>query len=433
MDMSLLGFGRYPRIAQRAQPYAWRDLPFPQSDEALLPRGYGRSYGDSCLTPEGGTLLDMRALNRLIGFDAATGVLRCEAGLALEDIIHFALPLGWWPPVLPGTSRVSVGGAIANDIHGKNHHRRGSFGAHVLSFELLRSDGNRRLCSLTENRELFVATVGGLGLTGIITWAELQLMRVPGAWLDGDTQRFAGLDEFFALAAASEATHEYTVAWFDCLSGGAGKLKGVFHRANHSSAAGNLRAPIALPLSVPFTPPLSLLSGWGLRAFNAMYYSLQKPQTRFIHYKPFFFPLDAVGNWNRIYGPRGLIQYQCVVPTANASAACTELLARIARSGRGSLVAVLKTFGSQIGVGTLSFARPGTTLALDFPADARALALLDNLDRVVLDAGGAVYPAKDARLAPETFQTYFPQWREVEKWRDPALQSAFWQRVTRAG
>jgi len=422
-------WGRYPRATQQIIPLRWRDEPLPAVPGTMLAYGNGRSYGDVCLN-DGGTLLHTRGLDRFISFDAGSGVLRCEAGVLFSEILDFAVPRGWFLPVAPGTRFVTVGGAIANDVHGKNHHRAGTFGEHVRCFELLRSDGSRLPCSRSENMDLFTATIGGLGLTGLIAWAEFALLRVPGATMQTETIGFGGLDEFFSLSEQSEADHDYTVAWIDCAGAGKTFGRGLFIRANHAAASD--AAVRRLRLSVPFTPPFPLINGLTLRAFNAAYFHATRRGRRLIPYAPYFFPLDAIGEWNRIYGPRGFLQYQCVVPPPAARDAIAELLKRIAASGSGSFLAVLKVFADRQAAGILSFARAGTTLALDFPnRGAATLELLERLDDIVAAAGGAVYPAKDARLSGERFRRYFPHWQKMLEHVDPRFSSGFWRRVSR--
>lgn len=428
MDLPGRSWGGYPRVRQRIVRLERRDAPLPAGTERLLAHGNGRSYGDVCLNADG-TLLHTRGLDRFIAFDAEAGLLRCEAGVLLGEILDLIVPRGWFLPVLPGTQFVTVGGAIANDVHGKNHHRVGSFGHHVLRLELLRSDGQRLECSADEHATLFAATIGGLGLTGLVTWAELRLQRVPSPWLQAETLPFRGLDEFLALSTASADSHAHTVAWIDCTARDA--ARGLFFRANAVPAS---RAePRRGRWSVPFTPPLSLVNRPGVRLFNALYHALhaRRRAPRLCHYRPYFFPLDAVAHWNRIYGPRGFLQHQCVVPTAAAPQALDEILQRVARDGGGSFLAVLKQFGDQAAPGLLSFARPGITLALDFPLrGAATLRLLDALDRVVAAAGGAVYPAKDARMAGADFRRFFPAWERLVPLVDPRFSSSFWRRVT---
>ena len=404
-----------------------RAAALPVTDTSLLPYGNGRSYGDVCLNP-GGSLLQMRGLDRFIAFDAETGVLVCEAGVLLADILALIVPRGWFLLVTPGTRYVTVGGAIANDVHGKNHHAAGSFGAHVRGFELLRSDGSRRRCSPTENADWFAASIGGLGLTGVITQATLQLRRIAGNSIAVRNQRFVGLDEFFALNARAEVEHEYAVAWIDCL---AGTPRGVLMAGDHADET------IAAPRggkNVPLTPPLSLINKASLHAFNAAYYGKPWPggwpTEQTVHYQPYFYPLDAIGNWNRIYGPRGFYQYQSVVPQAAAREATGEMLAAIAASGQGSFLAVLKTLGAQSSPGLLSFPMAGTTLALDFPnRGAPTLKLFERLDAIVRAASGRLYAAKDARMPGAMFRETYPGWQAFQSFVDPKFSSGFWRRV----
>jgi FAD/FMN-containing dehydrogenase len=426
-------WGRYPNATQRLLPLIDRHAPLPCIEGNALPRGNGRSYGDSCLNDQG-TLLITRELDRYIQFDPTSGLLECESGVLLSDILDLAVPQGWFLPVTPGTKFVTVGGAVANDVHGKNHHRVGCFGHHVEGFELLRSDGNRRWCSRAESADWFYATLGGLGLTGLITRVRIRLRRIASPWMTTEVIRFRNLSEFFELSTQSESDFEYTVAWIDCVARGKALGRGLFSQANHAPANPERHpAPPARRLRVPFTPPISLINPLSLRAFNAAYYHKQRrDQTRDVtHYDPFFYPLDGVGQWNRIYGPHGFLQYQCVVPPKIAISTVTQLIELIAASGTGSFLAVLKQFGSLPSLGMLSFPRPGTTLALDFPNSGSAtFALLDSLDDIVAQAGGAVYPAKDARMKGEYFRQYFPNWERFTRFIDPNFSSSFWRRVT---
>jgi FAD/FMN-containing dehydrogenase len=425
-------WGRWPRHEQRLVALTDRYGELPDL-RPMLPFGNGRSYGDVCLNG-GGTLLLTRGLDRFIGFDPVAGVLECEAGVLLSDIIELTLPHGWFPAVTPGTALVTVGGAIANDVHGKNHHRVGSFGHHVIEFELQRSDGLTLRCAPDCNAEWFGATIGGLGLTGLIRKAHLQLRRVPGVWIAGDSQRFANLDAFFELAQSSDAEYEYTVAWLDCASAGSKLGRGIFMRGNHvqhDAALPRSRAPRTLP----FTPPVSPINAFSVRLFNELYFrrpAAQAAAARW-HYQPFLFPLDGLLNWNRMYGPRGFYQYQCVLPgtVVDEANALQEMLRRIAISGLGSFLAVLKKFGDLPSLGLLSFPRPGVTLALDFPNRGEStLRLLEELDSITREAGGAVYPAKDARMSALSFQQYFPRWQQLRPFMDPKFSSSFWRRVS---
>lgn len=426
-------WGRYPSARQIIVALTDRHAALPAIPGTALPYGNGRSYGDSCLN-HGGTLLHARHMDRFIRFDVQTGVLECEAGVLFSEILDLVVPQGWFLPVTPGTKFVTVGGAIANDVHGKNHHKTGTFGRHVLEFELLRSDGSRRVCSPRQNAEWFAATVGGLGLTGLVTRATIQLRRVAGPWMSAEVYRFRDLNEFFQLSQESDRDYEYTVAWIDCASRGKVLGRGIFTRANHAPAHPDIRPNTpSRRLRVPVTPPVSLVNPLSLRAFNTLYYHRQRESVQHttMHYEPHFYPLDGIGDWNRIYGPRGFMQYQCVVPPG-ASLDCMDTLVKtIAASGEGSFLAVLKQFGDIISPGMLSFPRPGATLALDFPnRGATTLRLLDRLDDIVANAGGAVYPAKDARMSAKYFKQYFPAWGSFSHYIDPKFSSSFWRRVT---
>lgn len=421
-------WGRYPSVQHEALVgVRHRAAPLSAFAGSALPYGNGRSYGDSCLNP-GGALLLARGLDRYIALDAERGVLQCEAGVSLEEIQRLVVPRGWCLPVMPGTLQVTVGGAIANDVHGKNHDRMGSFGDHVLELELLRSDGSRRTCGPGADPDWFRTTVGGLGLTGLVTRAALQLRPIPGARLDACVQRFAGLADFFRLDR-EHAGREYRVAWVDSLARGRTLGRGVFLAADH--APGNAE-PAPRPLSMPFTPPVSLVNAASLRAFNQLYYrrAPRAPERRGLSLRAFFQPLDRIAHWNRMYGPRGFLQHQCVVPPEHAEAAVAEMLDRIAASGMGSFLTVLKQFGPRQAPGMLSFCRPGTTLAMDFPfRGPRTLSLLDQLDRVVVEAGGAIYPAKDARMSAATFAASFPSLDRFDAYRDPRFSSGLWRRL----
>jgi len=402
------------------------------AEPPYLAHGNGRSYGDSNLNA-GGKLLHTRGLDRFIRFDPATGMLECEAGVLLADILRLIVPQGWFLPVTPGTKFVTVGGAIANDVHGKNPHRAGSLGAHVLGISLKRSDGRLLQLSAHEQPELFAATIGGLGLTGLILTATIQLRRIAGPSIVGESIKFANLSAFFKLSAESDRDWEYTVSWVDCLAEGAALGRGLFMRGNHAPAALALKtqAP-SKSITVPFAPPISLINQASLRAFNALYYGKQRASVlpAVWHYEPFFYPLDGILEWNRIYGPKGFYQYQCAIPPEDSEAAIAEILGRIASSGQGSFLAVLKVFGAQSSPGMLSFPRSGATLALDFPnLGAKTLKLLAELDQVTAAAGGAIYPAKDARMSGAMFAQSFPKLAEFIPHIDPAFSSSFWRRV----
>ena len=423
--MALRSWGNLP--AQAAADERWwadRSADLPTVDGSLLAYGNGRSYGDVCLN-SGATLLHTRGIDRFIAFDAVSGVLTCEAGVLLSEILEVFVARGWFLPVTPGTRFVTLGGAIANDVHSKNHHGAGSFGCHVRRFELLRSDGSRRVCSPNENADWFAATIGGLGLTGLITWAEIALKPISSASIAVRNTRFRGLDEFFAINQQAEAANEYTVAWIDCL---ASQPRGIFMAGDHLDD-GELDVARGRSASLPFCPPLSLVNGLSLAAFNQAYFHRPLPAKSVSHYAPFFYPLDQVLHWNRLYGPQGFYQYQFVVPMA-AREALDDILASIAASGQGSFLAVLKTFGDVASPGMLSFPMPGMTLALDFPNRGEPTrALFARLDAIVAAAGGRLYAAKDARMSGEFFRRSNPRLGEFLPFIDAQFSSDFSRRV----
>lgn len=395
--------------------------PCPEGVCAALPHGMGRSYGDVCLNP-GGVLWQTTALDHFISFDAEHGRLVCEAGTLLGDIQAGMRPRGWGLAVTPGTLHVTVGGAIANDVHGKNQAALGSFGNHVRSLRLLRTDGSQVLCGPEREPEMFRATVGGMGLTGVIVEAEIQLRRVPGPWLAAETMAFAGLDEYFDLAADAEGRWEHEVAWLDIASPGA--RRGIFMRAN-PMACDHGAPPPARRLGIPLRPPVSLVNGATRRILNTAYYHAKRwtAGARVVAQDGFLYPLDGVDHWNRIYGPRGMLQYQCLVPRG-AEAAVGILLDRIAASREHAVLAILKSFGTVPSVGLMSFPAPGVTLAVDF-ADrgVSTRRLFDDLDAVLAEAGGRIYPAKDAHMSRRTFEAGYPALGEFLGYRDAGIRS----------
>ena len=429
----LQSWNRLPKITSD-KVFTLTDHAIPNIDNAphpLLAYGNGRSYGDVCLNDKG-TLLHTHLLDRFISFDHKNGILRCESGVTLQSILQLVVPHGWFLASTPGTQYATIGGALANDVHGKNHHAHGSFGHHIRAFELIRSTGEVLLCRSDLNAEMFRATVGGLGLTGLLSWIEIQLIPVNNPWMWVESQRFSNLEHFWQLNAEAEQQWPYTVAWIDCLASGNSRGRGVLFAGKHAAHQTHLPTYKERNKQVPFDPPISLINGLSLRSFNALYYRQPvKPQGHLCHYAPYFYPLDSIKNWNRIYGYKGFYQYQCVLPPEVARQATAQLLDAIAQSGQGSFLAVLKTFGSQTSVGMLSFARPGTTLALDFPnLGDKTLKLFNRLDAIVSEAGGALYPAKDARMPASLFQSGFPQWERFSDFVDPTFSSHFWQRVT---
>ena len=432
---SFESWGRDPRGEQKIKPLFWAsDFTGESENRSLLPAGMGRSYGDVCLN-HGNTVMLTRGLDRLLAFDPKTGVLLCEAGVTLAEILEFAVPQGWFLPVTPGTKFVTVGGAIANDVHGKNHHVAGTFGRHVRRLGLLRSDGSQRICSSRDNRDWFATTVAGLGLTGLIHWAEIQLKPIASRKLRYEATKFEGLEEFVALSEAN-LHREYTVSWIDCVARGKHGARGIFMVGDHDQTPNGSptlrKTSRKTTLSFPFDLPAIALNSTTVGLFNSLYYHKQtrKHVSKLVDFEPFFYPLDAVLHWNRMYGKQGLLQFQCVVPYANGLEAIRGILETIAESGLASFLAVLKVCGDVPSPGMMSFPQPGITLALDFPIrEVKTFLLLDRLGAMTAEAGGRLYPAKDARMTGEQFRMFYPQWQEFSRYIDPKFSSSFWRRV----
>lgn len=411
----LAGWGRYPR---RPGPVARpRDVDTVRAlmgEGGLIARGNGRAYGDSAMGAA--ATLDLRRLNRMLSFDAQAGRLVAEAGVLLGDVIETFLSRGWFPWVTPGTKFVTLGGAIAADVHGKNHHRDGSFGAFVDWIDVMGADGEVKRASRTENADLFAWTVGGMGLTGVILRAAIRLRPVESGWIAQTTVPAQNLAEAMdAFEAADDAS--YSVAWIDCLASGAALGRSLVMTGEHAQAddlpqgrrAHPYRTPRKRQLSVPFDAPAIALNRFSVRAFNALYWkrALRAPRETVVDWDSYFYPLDAILGWNRIYGRRGFLQFQCALPLDASEAGLRALLSETAAAGQGSFLAVLKRFGPQ--ESRFSFPMAGYTLALDFPANARTLALLDRLDAIAVGHGGRFYLAKDARLSAATLHRADPR------------------------
>jgi FAD/FMN-containing dehydrogenase len=406
--MRLAGWGRYPVIeAELAAPRDDAALAAALGRGGAIARGNGRAYGDSAVSQH--NTLHMRHFDRMLAFDEATGRLVAQAGVLLADIVATFLPRGWFPLVTPGTKFVTLGGMIAADVHGKNHHRDGAMRACVDWVDVMDGDGVVRRCSRTAHAELFEWTVGGMGLTGVILRAAIRLRRVETGWLWRTTTPARDLDAAMrAFEEAPDAT--YSVAWIDCLSRGSELGRSLVMLGEHARQDElpdrQRRDPYARArrhrLAMPFDAPSFLLNGATVRAFNQLYYwnGSRRPGRHLVDWDSYFYPLDAIRAWNRIYGRRGFLQFQCVLPLERARAGLEALLQATSRSGRGSFLAVLKRLGEQ--AGRFSFPMPGYTLALDFPVSRPTLALVNELDRIVLDHGGRFYLAKDGRMAAQT-------------------------------
>jgi decaprenylphospho-beta-D-ribofuranose 2-oxidase len=420
--IELSGWGRFPRRrAEVLRPADTAAVARAVAAGPLIARGLGRAYGDAATAPR---VLDMTGMDRFLAFDPATGRLEAEAGLSLATIVETLLPRGWFPSVTPGTRFVTLGGAIAADVHGKNHHRDGSFGSFVDWIDVLGPDGTVTRASRSENAELFGWTIGGMGLTGVILRAGIRLRPVETGWIRQQTIPAPDLDAAIeAFEARMDAT--YSVAWIDALAQGAALGRSLVMLGEHArlpdlpSAA--RRAPFATPeplrLGLPFDLPEFALSPVTVRAFNALYWALgrRKAGMALVPWRPYFYPLDAVGGWNRLYGRRGFAQFQCVLPLASSREGLRAILSAIAADGSGSFLAVLKRFGPQ--ASPISFPSEGYTLALDFPASPGPLRLLARLDALVADHGGRFYLAKDARMPSETLHRTDPRMADFAAWR----------------
>ena len=431
--MELSGWGRTsPRQSRVYRPEKLHEVAqiVASESDSVLARGLGRSYGDCAVNDGNAVVMDER-LDRFLAFDPVTGTLDCEAGASFKDIIDIFLPKGFFPAVTPGTKFVTVGGAIAADVHGKNHHVDGSIANFVDRFDLLTASGQVIRCSREENADAFWATIGGMGLTGIILEARIRLRPVESAYIVVDTNKTMNLDQTIEAFTSSDSSFQYSVAWIDCMKTGASLGRSVLLRGNHAKAseltpgaASNRLAPV-LPTrqNVPFNLPSFLLSSSTvIRTFNSRYYGGQEDGRKLLEYDEYFYPLDAISNWNRIYGRRGFFQYQAVFPIQGADKCLRELMEKITASNSASFLAVLKAMGPSSG-GLLSFPMPGLTLALDVQNAAFVANLLWELDQIVLRYGGRVYLAKDACMKRETFQAMYPNLRRFNETKlklDPA-------------
>ncbi len=421
--MKLSGWGRYPVIDSECvfpnQPGLVKSIIHSSTHSNQIARGLGRSYGDSSLAEQ---TINLSKLNHFMAFDDVTGALTCSAGLSFAEILNVFVPKGWFLPVTPGTQFITVGGAIASDVHGKNHHIDGSFSEHVSKLTLCLASGDNIECSATENRELFLATCGGMGLTGIILQATFKLKPIETSSIKETTFKTRNLSETLDKFEEHDAT-TYSVAWIDCLATGDNLGRSLLMLGEHapkaaSSAENSLTVATHSKLNMPLDLPGFTLNSFSVKAFNTLYYGKvrQLESQRDVHYAPFFYPLDSIRNWNRMYGKKGFVQYQFVIPKSAGLVGLTEILTEIAHSKRGSFLAVLKVFGKG-NDNYLSFPEEGYTLALDFKMDNTLLAFLDRLDHIVLNYGGKLYLTKDARMSEKMFKQSYPLWEQFQEVR----------------
>ena len=430
-------WGKYPKVKGELKTVRTKE----EAVEKVLqlnhwiPRGLARSYGDSSLAAE--MLLGV-ALNRFISFDVQEGILTCEAGVSFTEIIDVFVPLGWFLPVTPGTKFITVGGAIASDVHGKNHHLEGSFSRHLISFELLIPSGEILFCSREQNFDVFNATTGGMGLTGFILQATFRLKKIETAYISQESSIAKNLDDVFKqFEAGMKST--YSVAWIDCMTGGKNTGRSILLKGEHARLA-ELKEPGArqhplqiankVKFNIPFEFPDFALNALTFRTMNFLYYNKEPNSVKnsIKAFDPYFYPLDSINNWNRAYGKRGFTQYQLVLPPDKSFDGLLQILAKIHSAKMGTFVTVLKYFGKQP-EGLISFPMEGYTLALDFPVSDSLFPFLNQLDEIVLKAGGRLYLSKDSRMSPEMFRAGYPglsAFLEVKNRLDPSgkIQSA---------
>ncbi|MEX0964541.1 MAG: FAD-binding oxidoreductase [Pseudohongiellaceae bacterium] len=415
--MEAMGWGRYPKTtAELIEPATVQSLQqliaSQRKSSSCIARGAGCSYGDSALAAR---LISSRFLDSFLELDEQQRVLRCGAGVTLGDILRISIPRGLFLPVLPGTKQVSVGGAIAADVHGKNHHRDGSFCEHLTQLSLVLASGELVRCSAEENVELFRATCGGMGLTGVIVEASLSLKTIDSSYINQQSLLANNLTECFELIE-DNGDSKYSVAWLDCLARGEKLGRSILYLGEHAPARSrrsDRKSRNRSSIGIPFSFPAFLLNKATMSVFNSAYFRLQgaKQRSSILDYDKYFFPLDGISNWNRLYGAKGFLQYQLVIPSENALAGITTVLERISKLGKGSFLTVLKKFGNENN-NLLTFPKQGYTLTLDFKNQPTLFPLLDELDRIVLDHGGRLYLAKDARMSEQVFKASYPNWEK---------------------
>lgn len=388
--------------------------------DTLIARGLGRSYGDTSVNGDGG-VINMSRLNRMLDFDADTGILHCESGVSLAEIVDTFLPRGYFVPVTPGTKHVTVGGAIANDVHGKNHHNDGTFGEFVESFELMIANGDVLNCSREENSDVFFATTGGVGLTGIILSAYVRLFSVESAYMQVDYRQCKNLNEALKVMAETDEDYQYSVAWVDCLARGENIGRSVMMQGNHATVdqlpiakrSNPFHVPKGLPKFIPFNFPGFVLNPLSIKAFNFLFYNIHRnSKNNIVDYDKYFYPLDQIGDWNRMYGKHGFGQFQATVPPDGIEG-LAKMLRRLADTRRASFLAVLKTFGEG-NDGLLSHPMKGFTLTLDIPNRNGMVPFLKEMDEILIDHGGRLYLGKDMVSEAKSIAAMYPRLEEFK-------------------
>lgn len=420
MKKVIANWGNYPAMESDEQLFSYDEQlqEIIRTSPHFIPRGNGRCYGDASLA---GETVNTLKYDKILSFDTANGIFECQSGLTLDQILEVIVPKGWFLPVTPGTKFITVGGAIGSDVHGKNHHVDGTFGQHVVDMDIILADGTQVTCSTTDHADLFEATCGGMGLTGMITRIKFKLKKIPSSYIKQKQIKAANLDELIRLF--EEYKHfTYSMAWIDCLQKGNSFGRGIMTIGEFAKPEElnekQRSAPLALPkkkaITIPFNFPSWSLNTLTVKAFNFLYYNknVKKEISNVVTYEPFFYPLDALLHWNRCYGKKGFVQYQFVLPL-EAKEGLVDILRRIGAKGMGSFLVVLKVFGKQEN-SLISFPFEGYTLALDFPVRKGLFEFLDELDQVVLKYGGRLYMSKDARMKPEMLEAGYPRLQEFK-------------------
>ncbi|MGN6418338.1 MAG: FAD-binding protein [Pseudobacter sp.] len=420
MKKVIANWGNYPAMESDEQLFSYDEQlqEIIRTSPHFIPRGNGRCYGDASLA---GETVNTLKYDKILSFDTANGIFECQSGLTLDQILEVIVPKGWFLPVTPGTKFITVGGAIGSDVHGKNHHVDGTFGQHVVDMDIILADGKQVTCSPTDHADLFEATCGGMGLTGMITRIKFKLKKIPSSYIKQKQIKAANLDELIRLF--EEYKHfTYSMAWIDCLQKGNSFGRGIMTIGEFAKPEElnekQRSAPLALPkkkaITIPFNFPSWSLNTLTVKAFNFLYYNknVKKEISNVVTYEPFFYPLDALLHWNRCYGKKGFVQYQFVLPL-EAKEGLVDILRRIGAKGMGSFLVVLKVFGKQEN-SLISFPFEGYTLALDFPVRKGLFEFLDELDQVVLKYGGRLYMSKDARMKPEMLEAGYPRLQEFK-------------------
>lgn len=420
MKKQIANWGNYPAMESDEKSFAFDEQlqAVIKSESNFIPRGNGRCYGDASLAD---VTVSTLKYDKILSFDTAKGILECQSGITLDQVLEVIVPKGWFLPVTPGTKFITIGGAIASDVHGKNHHVDGCFSHHVLEMDILTGTGETITCSPTQHTDLFEATCGGMGLTGVITRVKFDLKKIETSYIRQKQVKAKNLDEILQLF--EEYKHyTYSVAWIDCLKKGKGFGRSILILGEHATLdeldQERKKEPLKLPkkkqITFPFNLPWWVLNTFTVKAFNFLYYNknTRREINNVVSYEPFFYPLDAILHWNRGYGSKGFVQYQFVLPL-EAKIGLVDIMNRISNAGMGSFLAVLKVFGKQDSL--ISFPKEGYTLALDFPVRNGLMEFLDELDEIVLRHGGRIYMSKDARMKPSVLQAGYPRLEQFKR------------------